>query len=49
MKGRYMVFCPMEPVQLDVLLEKTNMDIPKISGILLRLQMKRLVKQLAGK
>lgn len=38
-----------EPVQFDALLEKTNMDIPGISGILLRLQMKRLVKQLAGK
>jgi DNA processing protein len=38
-----------QSVQLDELVEKTNLDIPRISGILLRLQMKRLVQQLPGK
>lgn len=38
-----------KPLALDELLEKTRMDIPGISGILLRLQMKRLIKQLPGK
>lgn len=38
-----------QPSQLDELVEKTKMDIPKISGILLRLQLKRRVKELPGK
>jgi DNA processing protein len=38
-----------QSIQLDELVEKTNLDIPHISGILLKLQMKRLVKQLPGK
>jgi DNA processing protein len=38
-----------QAVQLDELVEKTNLDIPRISDILLRLQMKRLVQQLPGK
>jgi len=38
-----------QPLQIDELVEKTNMDIPKISGILLQLQLKRLIKQLPGK
>jgi len=38
-----------QSIQLDELVEKTNLDIPRISGILLRLQMKRLVQQLPGK
>ncbi len=38
-----------QPLQLDELVEKTNMDIPKISDILLKLQLKRLIKQLPGK
>lgn len=33
----------------EKLVEKTNMDIPRISDILLRLQMKKLVQQLPGK
>jgi len=37
-----------QTVQLDEIIEKTNMDIPRISGILLRLQMKKLVQQLPG-
>jgi len=37
------------PFQLDELLEKTNMDIPQISAILLRLQLKKLVQELPGK
>jgi DNA processing protein len=38
-----------ESVQLDELVEKTNMDISRISVILLRLQLKKLVQQLPGK
>ncbi|MFH0762831.1 MAG: DNA-processing protein DprA [Candidatus Omnitrophota bacterium] len=38
-----------EPTGLDVLVEKTNMDIPKISGILLRLQLDKFIGQLPGK
>jgi len=38
-----------DSVQLDELAEKTNMDIPRISDILLRLQFKKLIKQLPGK
>jgi DNA processing protein len=38
-----------QSIQLDELVEKTNLDIPRISGILLRLQMKNLVRQLPGK
>ncbi|KPK98311.1 MAG: hypothetical protein AMJ95_04985 [Omnitrophica WOR_2 bacterium SM23_72] len=38
-----------ERILLDDIVEKTNMDISKISDILLRLQMKRLVQQLPGK
>jgi DNA processing protein len=38
-----------QSIALDSLAEKTNMDIPKISGILLQLQMKKLIKQLPGK
>lgn len=34
---------------LDEIVEKTNLDIPSISDILLKLQMKRLIKQLPGK
>jgi DNA processing protein len=38
-----------ESIQLDELLEKTNIDISRISGILLKLQLKKLVRQLPGK
>ncbi len=38
-----------EKIQLDELLGKTGMDISKISDILLRLQMKKLIRQLPGK
>jgi DNA processing protein len=38
-----------DSVQLDELIEKTNLAIPKISDILFRLQLKRLVRQLPGK
>jgi DNA processing protein len=38
-----------QAVQLEELLEKTALDIPSISAILLRLEMKKLVKQLPGK
>jgi len=38
-----------QSIQIDELVEKTNMDISNISDILLRLQMKRLVRQLPGK
>lgn len=36
-------------VQLDELLEKTSLDIPRISDILLRLRLKKLVRELPGK
>ena len=38
-----------ESVLMDELAEKTRLDIPEVSDILLRLQIKGLVKQLAGK
>lgn len=38
-----------QSVQLDELIEKTNMNIAKISDVLLRLQMKKLIRQLPGK
>lgn len=38
-----------ESVELDELAEKTNIDIPRISGILLKLQLKKMIKQLPGK
>ena len=38
-----------ESIQLDELIEKTNMEIPDISDILLKLQLKKLIKQLPGK
>lgn len=38
-----------ESIQLDELSQKTNLAIPEISDILLRLQMKHLVRQLPGK
>jgi DNA processing protein len=37
------------PIGIDELAEKTNMDIPRISGILLKLQLNKLLKQLPGK
>ena len=36
-------------IGFDELIEKTAMDIPKISGILLRLQMRKMIAQLPGK
>jgi DNA processing protein len=38
-----------EPVSVDELVEKTNLAIPCVSDILLRLQLKKLVQQLPGK
>ncbi len=38
-----------EKIQLDELVKKTNMDVSRISDILLKLQMKRLIKQVPGK
>jgi len=38
-----------DSVSLDGLLEKTDLDIPKISDILLRLQLKKMIRQLPGK
>jgi len=37
------------PVALDELVEKTNMEIQRISDILLRLQLKKAIRQLPGK
>jgi DNA processing protein len=38
-----------DPIQLDEILEKTNLSIPAISDMLLKLQMKKLIQQLPGK
>ncbi|PIP20088.1 MAG: DNA processing protein DprA, partial [Candidatus Omnitrophica bacterium CG23_combo_of_CG06-09_8_20_14_all_40_11] len=38
-----------QPVLLDEIVEKTNMSISAISDMLLRLQMKKLIRQLPGK
>ena len=38
-----------QSIQLDDLVEKTKMDIPRISDILLKLQLKKLIKQLPGR
>lgn len=38
-----------ESIQLDDLVEKANLDIPRISDILLRLRLKKLVQELPGK
>jgi DNA processing protein len=40
---------PAEPVELDEIVEKTNLDIPILSSMLLRLQLKKLIRQLPGK
>jgi DNA processing protein len=38
-----------QPVYLDEILEKTNLDSSRTLGLILRLQLKKLVKQLPGK
>lgn len=38
-----------EPAYLDELLEKTNLDISRISDILVKLQLKKLIRQFPGK
>lgn len=38
-----------ESIQLDELLERTNMNISQIANMLLRLQMKKLIRELPGK
>ncbi|MDD2752805.1 MAG: DNA-processing protein DprA [Candidatus Omnitrophica bacterium] len=38
-----------EPIQLDDLLEKSNLDVRNLSYLLLQLQLGRLIKQLPGK
>lgn len=38
-----------DPIALDEIVQKTNMDISKLSSILLNLEMKKLIKQLPGK
>ncbi|MFA5287399.1 MAG: DNA-processing protein DprA [Candidatus Omnitrophota bacterium] len=38
-----------QAVQLEELVERTEMDIPQISAVLLKLQIQKLVKQLPGK
>jgi len=48
-EGRIYDLISSQSVHLDELLEKTNLDIPQISDILLKLQLKKLIKQLPGK
>jgi DNA processing protein len=38
-----------QPLPLDEIVEKTDIDVPSISDILLRLQIKKLIRQLPGK
>jgi DNA processing protein len=38
-----------QPLPLDEIAEKTNTSIPRISGLLLKLQMRKLIKELPGK
>jgi DNA processing protein len=38
-----------QPIGLDDIADKLNLDIPKIADLLLRLQMRRLIKELPGK
>lgn len=38
-----------EAIQIDELAAKTNMEIPQISGILLKLRLRKLIKELPGK
>ncbi len=38
-----------QPLQLDDIVDKLNLDVTKIAGLLLRLQMRRLIKELPGK
>lgn len=45
----YGLLMPCQSVHLDELVEKTNMDISRISDILLKLQLKKLIKQLPGR
>jgi len=40
---------PAEPVSLDELLEKTSLQIPRAYEILLKLKMRKLIRQLPGK
>ncbi len=39
----------LQAIQLEELVERTEMDIPRISDMLLKLQIRKLVKQLPGK
>jgi DNA processing protein len=48
-EGRVYGLLTQEALQIDELAEKTNMDIPRISGILLQLRFKKLVKELPGR
>ena len=38
-----------QPVLLDEIAERTDIGIPEISGILLKLQIRKLIRQLPGK
>ena len=38
-----------QAIAMDELVEEANMDICQLSGILLRLQIKKLIRQLPGK
>lgn len=38
-----------QPITLDEIAEKTDMDISRLSALLLRLQMKKLIRQLPGR
>lgn len=38
-----------EPILLDEIVEKTNLSVSNVSGILLRLQLRKLIKQLPGR
>jgi DNA processing protein len=44
----YNIISP-QPLQLDEIVDKLNLDVTKIADLLLRLQMRRLIKELPGK
>jgi len=38
-----------QPIPLDEIVEKSEINIPRVSGLLLKLQMRKLIKELPGK
>jgi len=47
-RALYNIISP-QPISLDDIIDKLNLDVSKIATLLLRLQMRRLIKELPGK